>query len=93
MITAVALQLYFTRKTKATVEEQIETEPRSEEAGCIYTLSNGSIIKVRHKLKSAKRFEKYSPDGIPIYVVEYDNIVQVVNVPEKLTKKPKESSV
>jgi hypothetical protein len=48
------------------------------------------MIKVKHKLKSAKRLEKYSPDGIPIYVVDYDNIVQVVSVPEKLTKKTNE---
>ena len=92
MITAVALQLYFTRKTKETIEEQIETEPISEEQWCTYTLSDGSTIKVKHKLKSAKRLEKYSPDGIPIYVVDYDNIVRVVNVPEKL-KKPKKLSV
>jgi hypothetical protein len=92
IITALALQLYFTRKTKETVEERRETRPRSEEPWCTYTLSDGSTIKVKHKLKSAKRLEKYSPDGIPIYVVDYDNIVQVVSVPEKLTKKPKESS-
>jgi hypothetical protein len=93
IITAIVLQLYFAHKTKETIEEQTETEPISEEPWCTYTLSDGSTIKVKHKLKSAKRLEKYSPDGIPIYVVDYDNIVQVVNVPEKLTKKPKESSV
>lgn len=108
IITAIAFQVYLTRKTKEKPEEQRETEPTSEEpwtgerremepinedAWCAYTLSDGSTIKVKHKLKSAKRLEKYSPDGIPIYVVDYDNIVQVVNVPEKLTKKSKESSV
>jgi hypothetical protein len=87
---AVALQLYFTRINKETIEEQRETEPRNEEQWCAYTLSDGSTIKVKHKLKSAKRLEKYSPDGIPIYAVDYDNIVQVVSVPEKLTKKLKE---
>jgi hypothetical protein len=89
IITAVALQLYFTRVTKET-DSQSEINPRSEEQWCTYTLSDGSTIKVQHKLKSAKRLEKYSPDGIPVYVVDYDNIVQVVSVPEKLTKKPKE---
>jgi len=107
IITAIAFQVYLTRKTKEKPEEQRETEPTSEEPWtgerretepinedqwCTYTLSDGSTIKVKHKLKSAKRLEKYSPDGIPIYVVDYDNIVQVVNVPEKLTKKSKESS-
>jgi hypothetical protein len=90
IITLVALQLYFARTTSEAVEERRETEPQSEEPWCSYTLSDGSTIKVKHKLKSAKRLEKYSPDGLPIYAVDYDNIVQVVSVPEKLTKKPKE---
>ncbi len=94
IITAIALQLYFTRKTKETVEERKEEKkPISEEPWCTYTLSDGSTIKVKHKLKSAKRLEKYSSDGIPIYVVDYDNIVQVVSVPEKLAEKSRKSSV
>jgi membrane protein implicated in regulation of membrane protease activity len=108
IITTITLHLYLSRKTKETVEEQREMEqtseepwvgereetvPRREEPSCTYTLSDGSTIKVKHKLKSAKRLEKYSPEGIPIYVVDYDNIVQVVSVPEKLTKKFRESSI
>ena len=108
IITALALQLYFTRQTKEKPEEQRETEPTSkepwtgerreaapqhEEPWCTYTLSDGSTIKVKHKLKSAKRLEKHSPDGIPIYVVDYDNIVQVVSMPEKLAEKSRKSSV
>jgi hypothetical protein len=107
IITSIAFQVYLTRKTKEKPEEQRETEPTSkerltrerretesmkEETCSAYTLSDGSTIKVKHKLKSAKRLDAYSPDGIPIYVVDYDNIVQVVNVPEKLVKKTKESS-
>jgi hypothetical protein len=102
IITTVALQIYFSRKTKETGEEQRGTEPaseepwtgerketvpRSEEPWCTYTLSDGSTIKVKHKLKSAKRLGKYSPDGIPVYVVDCDNIVQLVSVPEKLIRK------
>jgi hypothetical protein len=87
--TTIAFQVYLTRKTKEKSEEQRETEPISEDPWCIYTLSDGSTIRVKHKLKSAKRLEKHSPDGIPIYVVDYDNIVQVVSVPEKLIKKSK----
>jgi endo-alpha-1,4-polygalactosaminidase (GH114 family) len=90
IIISVALQLYFIRTTREAVEEQRETESQGEEPWFTYTLSDGSIIKVKHKLKSAKRLEKYSPDGIPVYVVDYDNIVQVVSVPERLTKKTKE---
>ena len=88
IVTAVALQLYFNRVTKE-IDEPSKTQPQNEAQWSTYTLSDGATIKVQHKLKSAKRLEKYSPDGIPVYVVEYDNIVQVVNVPEKLTKKPK----
>jgi hypothetical protein len=107
IIAAIALQIYvMTRKTKEKAVERGETEPTGEEPWTgerreenlenkehwhTYTLSDGSTIKVKHKLKSAKRLEKYSPDGIPIYVVDYDNIVQVVSVPEKLTEKSKES--
>jgi hypothetical protein len=106
--TAIAFQVYLTRKNKEKPEEQRKTEPASEEPGTeerretepkieetwsAYTLSDGSTIKVKHKLKSAKRLDEYSPDGIPVYVVDYDDIVQVVSVPEKLVKKPKESSV
>jgi len=86
IITAIAFQVYLTRKTKEKPGEPRETEPTSEEQWSAYTLSDGSTIKVKHRLKSA------NPDGIPIYVVDYDNIVQVVSVPEKLVKKSKESS-
>jgi hypothetical protein len=91
IITAIAFQVYLTRKTKEKPEERRETEPTNEETWRAYTLSDGSTIKVKHKLKSAKRLDEYSPDGIPIYVVDYDSIVQVVSVPEKLIKKTKEA--
>ena len=87
IISAIVLQFYFTHKTKEIVEERKGTVPQSEEPWCTYTLSDGTIIKVKHKLKSAKRLEKYFPEGIPVYVVDYDDIVQVVSVPEKLTRK------
>ena len=86
IVTAVALQLFFTRIAKE-MDEPTGTEPRGETRWSMYTLSDGSTIKVQHKLKSAKRLEKYSPDGMPVYVVDYDNIVKVVSVPEKLAKK------
>jgi hypothetical protein len=96
IITVGALQIYVrARKTKEKAgereEEKEEMKLENKEHWHTYTLSDGSTIKVKHKLKSAKRLEKYSPDGIPIYVVDYDNIVQVVSVPEKLTKKSKGS--
>jgi hypothetical protein len=82
----------MTRKTKEETEERRETES-SRETWHTCTLSDGSTIKVKHKLKSAKRFDNYSPEGIPIYVVDYDKMVQVVSLPEKVTKKSKDPAV
>jgi uncharacterized membrane protein len=106
IIAAIVLQVYLTRKNKEEPEEQRraepasekwsgerrETEPTNEDQWFSFTLSDGATIKVKHKLKSAKRLGKYSPDGMPIYVVDYDNVVQVVSVPEKLVNQSKESS-
>jgi hypothetical protein len=44
---------------------------------------------VKYNLKSAKRLKKRSSDGMPIYVVESDNIVKVVSAPLKLLKNPR----
>jgi len=54
---------------------------------CTYTLSDGSVIKVTHKLKGATRLQKSSPDGLPMYAVDCGNIVQVVSAPDKSAKK------
>jgi hypothetical protein len=92
IITAIALQIYMmTHKTKEKTRERREVGLENKEHWHIYKLGDGSTIKVKHELKSAKRLGKYSPDGIPTYVVDYDNIVQVVSVPEKLAEKIKEA--
>ena len=53
-----------------------------------YKLGDGATIRVRMVLKSAKRLNKYSPDGTPLYSVATDNIVQVISVPPELKVKP-----
>ncbi len=63
-----------------------------KEAWNIYKLSDGSMLKVKLVLTSVKRLKKWNPDGTPIYVINSQNIVRVVNVPKELKAKPKEPS-
>jgi hypothetical protein len=35
-------------------------------------------------VKGAKRLNKYSEDGLPVYTVDAEPVVQVVEVPEEL---------
>lgn len=58
----------------------------------IYKLSDGSTLKVKLVLTGVKRLKKWNPDGTPIYVINSQNIVRVVNVPRELRAKPKEPS-
>lgn len=62
-----------------------------EEHWNVYKLSDGSTLKVKLVLKGIKRLKRYNPDGMPIYVIQSQNIVRSVDVPEKLKQKPKES--
>ena len=90
IITGLVFFVYLTaRKNGEKTEEKREMEPRNEDLWHRYTLSDGSAIKVKYVLKGAKRLEKHSSDGMSIYVVESDNIVQVVSVPTKLIEKPR----
>ena|GEM_PF-668713 len=55
----------------------------------IYKLSDGSILKVKLVLTSVKRLKKWNPDGTPVYVINSQNIVRVINVPKELKAKPR----
>lgn len=59
-----------------------------------YELSDGTTLKVKLVLRGVKRLKKHNPDGTPIYVIQSQNVVRVVNVPKKLrvTPKPPEDS-
>jgi hypothetical protein len=63
-----------------------------EEHWNVYKLSDGSTLKVKLVLRGVKRLKRYNPDGTPIYVIQSQNIVRSVNVPEKIKEKPKEST-
>lgn len=56
----------------------------------VYRLSDGTILKVKLVLTGVKRLKKWNPDGTPIYVINSQNIVRVVNVPKELKIKPRE---
>jgi hypothetical protein len=96
IFTVVASKIYsMTRKNKEENQEKNEKrekESRDEKLWHRYRLSDGSTIKVKYNLKSAKRLEKLSPDGMPVYVVESDNIVQVLSAPLELIKKTKKKT-
>jgi hypothetical protein len=93
IFTVIASTIYLmTRKKKEENQEKSEKESRDEKLWHRYRLSDGSTIKVKYNLKSAKRLEKLSPDGMPVYVVESDNIVQVLSAPLELIKKTKKKT-
>lgn len=88
VITAIGLQVYNIAEKKA--KKAIEGEPRmvpEEKRWSTYKLGDGSTIRVKLVLKSAKRLGTFSPDGTPLYSVTTDNIVQVVDFPQELRAK------
>ena len=88
-IAAIGLQLYNAmRKTEKNSEEPEQKLASEEKHWSTYKLGDGSTIKVKLVLKSARRLGKFSPDGTPMYAVATDNIVQVVDAPEELRVKP-----
>lgn len=63
-----------------------------EEHWNVYRLSDGTTLKVKLVLRGIKRLNRYNPDGTPIYVINSQNIVRAINVPEELKEQPKEST-
>ena len=84
IVVAVVLQVYLlTRKAPVDAGAQ-HLEPKDEERWSTFRLGDGSTIKVKLVVKGAKRLNKYAPDGMPVYTVDTENIVRVVDVPEEL---------
>ncbi len=85
---AIALQVYLllpkapTRGGVAGMAR--EPELREEDRWSTFKLGDGSTIKVKLVVKGAKRLNKYSDDGLPVYTVDTEPVVQVVDVPEEL---------
>ena len=49
-----------------------------EEHWNVYTLKDGSTLKVKLVLIGVKRLKKWNPDGSPIYIISSQNIVRAV---------------
>ncbi len=81
-------QLFILARRKEKIAPELERNGSEAKHWSTYKLGDGATIRVRMVLKSAKRLNKYSPDGTPLYAVITDNIVQVVNVPPELKVKP-----
>ena len=84
VVVAAVLQVYLiTRKTPIDAGAQ-HLESKDEERWSTFRLGDGSTIKVKLVVKGAKRLNKYAPDGMPVYTVDTENIVRVVDVPDEL---------
>ncbi|UCG45845.1 MAG: hypothetical protein JSV58_03505 [Candidatus Bathyarchaeota archaeon] len=57
-----------------------------------YKLKDGTTLKIKLVLRGVKRLKKWSPDGLPVYVINSRNIVRVVDVPKNLKAEPKPSA-
>jgi len=87
IITAIGWQTFLSVRKKKMLEGQSETDLRNQRLRHKYTLSDGAIIEVKHNVKNIKRLDEYSPEGLPMYVLESNDVVQVVSAPERLKKK------
>jgi len=68
--------------------EEVDFENEKEEWN-VYKLSDGSTLKVKLVLVNVVRSrDKHDPLGNPIYGITSQNIVKVLNVPEKFKRKP-----
>ena len=68
--------------------EEVDFENEKEEWN-VYKLADGSTLKVKLVLVSVVRSrDQYDSLGNPIYGITSQNIIKVLNVPEKLRRKP-----
>jgi len=68
--------------------EEVDFE-NEEEHWNVYKLSDGTTLKVKLVLVNVVRSQdQYDPLGNPIYGITSQNIIKVLNVPEKLRRKP-----
>jgi hypothetical protein len=52
-----------------------------------YKLKDGTTLMVKLVLVGVKRLKKWTPDGTPVYVINSQNVVRVINVPKELKGK------
>jgi len=67
--------------------EEVDFENEKEHWN-VYKLSDGSTLKVKLVLVNVVRSrDQYDPLGNPIYGITSQNIIKVLNVPEKFKRK------
>lgn len=71
--------------------EDIDFE-ETEEHWNVYKLKDGTTLKVKLIVTGVKRLKKHNPDGTPLYLVNSQNIVRLIDIPKGLMAKQKESS-
>ena len=81
---AVVFQFYAVfRKSPKLNGRFDEAEAKEEARWNTYKLGDGSTIKVKLVVKGARRLNRFEADGTPVYAVDSENIVRVVNAPEE----------
>lgn len=58
-----------------------------------YHLDDGTTLKMKVVLRSVRLLKRFNPDGTPIYLIQSQNIVRTVNMPEHLKAKPTSQAV
>jgi hypothetical protein len=82
---AISSQAYLLLRSSPSTGGKAELGKAGEKDGwSFYNLSDGVTIKVKMMVKGATRLNKYSDNGLPIYTVKVEPVVQVVHVPEEL---------
>ena len=71
--------------------EDIDFEEK-EEHWNVYTLKDGTTLKIKLILVGIKRLKKHGPDGTPLYMINSQNVVRAVDIPKELIAKQKEPS-
>jgi len=81
------------RITQRDLEEGVNVDFTEEkEMWNVYKLSDGTTLKVKLVLKGVLRLQKWNPDGTPIYIIQSQNIVRAVDIPQGLKAQPSVSS-
>jgi hypothetical protein len=79
---AVGFQVYLlTRKAPVAAAAALTPELKEEARWSTFRLGDGSTIRVKLVVKGARRLSTFAADGTPMYAVDTENIVRVVEVP------------
>ena len=66
--------------------EDVDFEQENEHWNT-YKLKDGTTLMVKLVLVGVKRLKKWSPDGTPVYLINSQNVVRLVDVPKELKGK------